>query len=175
MSDLMVLATEVLNSAAVMLLGAWLVHSGMAKQTQWLRWWQALDGYRILPKSAKRATAAIVPRAEIALGVALWLPWLDRYAAAATAMMMLMFAIAIGANLALGITRFDCGCTPGQRSPHAATLLARALALVGVAGVLAALPGPNFVVRVPVGLALLVALLLASAWRALRAPARFAG
>jgi len=175
MSDLMVLATEVLNSAAVMLLGAWLVHSGMAKQTQWLRWWQALDGYRILPKSAKRATAAIVPRAEIGLGVALWLPWLDRYAAVVVAAMMLVFAVAIGVNLASGITRFDCGCTPGQRSPHAATLLARALALAGGAGVLAMLPGPELLVRVPVGLALIMLLLLAAAWRALRAPARVAG
>lgn len=162
------LATGFAIVAAKLMGGAWLLHSGLAKQNHWLEWWRALDGYRLLPQTLKRPIARSLPMVEIALGAALWMPWLDRWAALLAAALFAAFAVAIAGNLAAGITRFDCGCHFGRRPPHAGWLLLRALALAVTAAALAVVPDGGWATRVATSIAIALLILIAMAWKNLQ-------
>jgi len=127
--------------------GVWLVDSGLAKRRHWLDWWRALGNYRLLPDALRSPVAHRLPMIEIVLGSALWVPGIDRLALLLCVLLFAGFTLAIGANLAFGLTRFDCGCQFGRRSPHAAWLLLRALMLIVAAAAMLALPAPDLISR----------------------------
>lgn len=156
---------DLLLSLVLLTYGVWLMQAGWSKQHRyWLRWHQALAHYRLLPATLRPMLARTIPSAEVGLGLALCLPWTDRIALPAVAGLMLLFAVALAGNLALGVTRFDCGCTPGDRRPHAGWLLVRALLLAALAGGLSQFPEPAIGPRLLAALALAVVILPLAGW-----------
>lgn len=88
--------------------------------------------YRLLPARSVPLVARLVPAAEVAVAVALG----GRRAAGllAAAGMLLLYAGAIGINLARGRRHIDCGCAgPATRRPISGWLVARNLALAAAA------------------------------------------
>lgn len=162
------LIIDLLQTAASIAVGGLLLHSGYAKDYHWLRWWQALEHYRLLPTGARRTVFLWIPRLEVGVGAALLLPGLESWARPVATLLFGSFALAVASNLAMGVTRFDCGCIPGQRSPHAGWILLRAVALMLVCGALSPLSAPPLAIWMSMTLAAAIGLLLVLSWRALR-------
>jgi hypothetical protein len=94
----------------------------------------ALAEYRLLPARWASAGAALLLLAELATGLALLLPGSARGAALAAALLLLLYSVAIGINLARGRREIDCGCAgPGARRPLSEALIARNALLIAVA------------------------------------------
>jgi uncharacterized membrane protein YphA (DoxX/SURF4 family) len=74
------------------------------------RFRDALAGYRLVPAPLVRAVAAGIAALELALGLALLLPWAGPAPALATAALLALYAAAIAATLARGRRAIDCGC-----------------------------------------------------------------
>lgn len=73
---------------------------------------QAVRGYQLLPYEVALVVGYALPMVEILLGVLLLLGLLTRWAAAASALLMLGFVIGIGSAWARGLS-IDCGCFGG--------------------------------------------------------------
>lgn len=97
-------------------------------------------GYRLVPEAAAPiVTAALVPCECVAVA-ALVLPGLAPAGAAMVALLLVVYSIAIGINLARGRRDVDCGCLgPGHRQTLSGWLLVRNAALLGIS-VAVALP-----------------------------------
>ena len=95
----------------------------------------ALDGYRLLPTRWTGRSAALLLIAELASGIALLLPGVESAAALAAGLLLLLYSVAIGINLARGRREIDCGCgVAGARRPLSEALIARnVLLIVGAA------------------------------------------
>ncbi|HOX84716.1 MAG TPA: MauE/DoxX family redox-associated membrane protein [bacterium] len=70
---------------------------------------QAIDNYRLLPYFAVIAMAIFLPWLEVILGLALASGRLRRGTALLTALLYLMFLVAIGSAVMRGLD-IDCGC-----------------------------------------------------------------
>lgn len=100
----------------------------------------AVAGYALLPGPAVAPLAAGFAAAELALAAGLLLPATAPPAAVGAALLLTLYAGAIGANLLRGRRSIDCGCFgPGARRPLRPALLLRNAVLV-LAALLAALP-----------------------------------
>lgn len=166
---------DLLTALTSTAIGCGLLLSGHSKQRHFVRWWQLLDHYRLLPAALKPLVARGLPVLEMALGAGLLLPWLSPLAAAACVPLFLLFALAISVNWASGLSRFDCGCFFGshKRAPHAAYLLVRALFLAELATALALLPAAPLAVQLGSLALVAIAALLWLAWQTLRQPSTF--
>ncbi len=123
--------------------------------------------YRVLPESAGRRLAWLIPCIELATAMALlWVP--SRHSAIIAAMGLLFgYASGLGVNLARGRRELDCGCgTAGNRRSIAAWMiwrnlfLALALAIAAMPWVARPFDGFDFL-TVMGGLTALVALYVA--------------
>lgn len=105
---------------------------------------EAVSGYRIVPRWGEPIAAGALVGAELAVSVALVLPGSGAGPALASVALLLLYASAIGVNLARGRRDIDCGCAgrAARRSLHGG-LVVRNLALVGLALVASLPAGPR--------------------------------
>jgi uncharacterized membrane protein YphA (DoxX/SURF4 family) len=79
-----------------------------------LRHWTALQGvvanYRLLPQVLVAPVAYVLPPVEALLGAALLLSLGSPWPEAGTAALLMLFAVAMGINIARGRRHIDCGC-----------------------------------------------------------------
>ena len=102
-----------------------------------------LGAYGLLPAVLVHPSALALPLAEFIVAIGLMLPPARFTAAVAGAVMLGIYTLAIGINLARGRRSIDCGCgDPGQNQSLSEWLLLRNGALIGMA-TLAATPGVN--------------------------------
>ncbi|HLY39294.1 MAG TPA: MauE/DoxX family redox-associated membrane protein [Candidatus Binatia bacterium] len=93
----------------------------------------AVREYHLVPGGAVAAVAVLLVAAEVAVATALGVPALRTAALRAVAALLLVYAGAIGINLARG-RAIDCGCGgPAADRPISAWLVARNVALATVA------------------------------------------
>ncbi|CAI3800712.1 Methylamine utilization protein MauE [Pseudomonas sp. MM221] len=96
--------------------------------------------YQVLPATLAPVATAGLAVAELALALALLLPAWRASAALGVALLMVLYASAIGLNLWRGRRDIDCGCSgPGAAQPLRPVLLLRNLVIALLAG-FAALP-----------------------------------
>lgn len=69
-----------------------------------------VDNYRLLPAALVGPVARLLPLAEIAAAVLLLAPLSRMIGAAAAVCLLLLFSVAIAANLIRGRNDLDCGC-----------------------------------------------------------------
>ncbi len=72
-----------------------------------------LHNYRLLPEGVERPVAEMLPILELLLAFGLLLPPARPWAAIASALLLLLFAAAMGVNILRGRTEIDCGCFIG--------------------------------------------------------------
>jgi hypothetical protein len=93
-----------------------------------------LAEYRLLPAVLTAPGAAAVVAAELAVAAALAGPTVRRSGLVAAAVVLLVYAAAVGINLARGRRDLDCGCAgPAVRRPISAWLVARNVVLAAAA------------------------------------------
>lgn len=93
---------------------------------------RTLAAYRVLPRPLVTSVGALVIAIEGGVAVAFWVPGCEAVAAAVGAAMLLVYAAAIGMNLARGRRDLDCGCSFGRRGqPISPALVARNAVLAG--------------------------------------------
>jgi len=86
----------------------------------------SLRDYRVLPRAASTPAAAALVGAELCAAATLLLPRLDPAGPATALALLVLYAGAIGWNLARGRRHIDCGCLgPGRRQRLSAWLVAR--------------------------------------------------
>lgn len=99
--------------------------------------------FRLLPEALADVVARVLPFAELALALGLMWNVTSPYALLAAAALLLVFAFAIGINLARGRTQIDCGCfRTGARQSLSWALVMRNLVLGGLAIGVAAATAP---------------------------------
>jgi|SRR5882757_2015700 len=99
------------------------------------RFSEVFAAYRLLPMSAGRRLAAVVPALELAVAVGLLFDDLRMMALWLGIALLLIYAAGIAVNLARGRRDLDCGCGgPYDRRPIAAWMIWRN---IGIAIVLA--------------------------------------
>lgn len=92
----------------------------------------ALAAYRLLPPALTGIAARLLPWVEVAIGAGLLLPATRNAALVALALLLLVYAGAMGVNLARGRNDIDCGCG-GESHPLSWGLVLRNLVLAAAA------------------------------------------
>lgn len=93
-----------------------------------------LDAYALLPQALSAPLARAVPVLEIAAAVLLVTPRAAAAGGALAALLLGVYALAMGVNLLRGRRDLDCGCMgPGARSPVGPGLIVRNAVLIAVA------------------------------------------
>lgn len=112
--------------------------SGIEKIRDFAWFTEAVRQYRLVPDSVLSPVAFAVPAAELAFAAGLLYPPSRSLAAAGAIALLLLFALAIGINLARGRREIDCGCwgPAAQRSEISGWLVVRNIALALPAGLL---------------------------------------
>jgi hypothetical protein len=94
----------------------------------------AVGDYELVPAAATRAAAGALVAAELATGAALLATPTRAPALLASALLLALYAAAIGVNLLRGRRHLDCGCAgPAQRRPVSGWLVARNALVAAVA------------------------------------------
>ncbi|MGV8839764.1 MAG: MauE/DoxX family redox-associated membrane protein [Bauldia sp.] len=122
--------------------------------------------YRLLPEARVRAAAAALIAAEVAIPLLLLVPATQAAGAVLAILLLGLYALAMGINLARGRTQIECGCggAPTLLSP---ALLIRNAVLAGVAALVLVAAGGlglsfwDAAAAVALGFTLWVAFLLA--------------
>jgi uncharacterized membrane protein YphA (DoxX/SURF4 family) len=99
-----------------------------------------LEAYALLPESAVPVVARALPVVELAIAMALCLPGSSRPAATAAAALLLLYALAMGINLARGRYELDCGCLGPYRRRRVSTWMVARNIVLATTVALAALP-----------------------------------
>jgi len=89
--------------------------------------------YRLTPEHLGRAIARLLPVLELAVAIGIWITPARVAASLLGAVLLAIYAAAIGINLARGRRDIDCGCTVSGRSPIGWWMVARNAVLTGVA------------------------------------------
>jgi hypothetical protein len=93
-----------------------------------------LEAYRLFPPRAAGPLSYLLPLLELATVLGLLVPSSRREAGYASAMLLLVYAVAIAVNLARGRRDLDCGCGLARdRRPIAGWMVVRNAALAAVA------------------------------------------
>jgi hypothetical protein len=92
----------------------------------------SLAAYRLLPQALVGPVARALPFAEAVLGIGILLPMTRAVALVALAVLMLLYATAMGVNLLRGRNDIDCGCG-GTTHPLSWGLVARNAVLAAAA------------------------------------------
>ena len=94
----------------------------------------AVADYEIVPEGVTLPAAGALAAAELATGIALLAPPTRSLGLLASALLLTLFAAAIGANLLRGRRHIDCGCAgPARRQPVSGWLVARNSLLAAIA------------------------------------------
>jgi uncharacterized membrane protein len=127
----------VVHYLLVCLLALVFVQGGAAKLTARDEFQGVVSSYRLLPSAMVPAFAALLPLAELAVGVGVVLPATRHFGAALAFALLMMFALAMAINLARGRTEIDCGCfKSGFRQTISGWLVGRNLLLAAGAALL---------------------------------------
>jgi hypothetical protein len=98
------------------------------------RFARQLADYQLLPEALVRPIGRVIPLLELLIAFALLVPFSRAIAAVSAAMLIALYAAAIGINLWRGRREIDCGCAgPDQAQPLRPVLLARNAVLVALA------------------------------------------
>lgn len=126
----------IVTLGTVLLFGSAVAHKLANSQ----RFRAALGNYRLLPDPLVPTGAVAVVVLELAACILLLLPPLRAVGAVLAAALLVLYAIAIGVNLARGRWSIDCGCLGvGRRAPISRWMVGRNLVLAAIV-LLAALP-----------------------------------
>jgi len=123
-------------------------HAALSKLGHADEFYGVVRNFRILPDGASRVAAAVLPVVELAVAAGLIVRPLAVPAAALGAVLLLVFAVALGVNVLRGRTWIDCGCfRNGLKQTVSWMLVARNIGLAAGAAAVAwmlpasALPG----------------------------------
>jgi hypothetical protein len=98
------------------------------------RFARQLADYQLLPEALVRPIGRVIPLLELLIAFALLVPFSRAIAAVGAAVLIALYAAAIGINLWRGRRDIDCGCAgPDQAQPLRPVLLARNAVLVALA------------------------------------------
>lgn len=98
------------------------------------RFARQLADYQLLPEALVRPIGRVIPLLELLIAFALLVPFSRAIAAVSAAVLIALYAAAIGINLWRGRRDIDCGCAgPDQAQPLRPILLARNAVLVALA------------------------------------------
>ena len=98
------------------------------------RFARQLADYQLLPEALVRPIGRVIPPLELLIAFALLVPLSRAIAAVSAAVLIALYAAAIGINLWRGRRDIDCGCAgPDQAQPLRPVLLARNAVLVALA------------------------------------------
>ncbi len=87
---------------------------------------QVVRGYEVLPVAGAPLAAGVFPVVELMVAGGLLAPVMHFASSVAAAALLLVYSVAIGANLARGRRDVDCGCFgPARRQPLSEWLLVR--------------------------------------------------
>jgi Methylamine utilisation protein MauE len=132
----------------VLLFARWVIagiflRSGISKSLALTEFRSAVANYKLLPAGLVTPVAFGLPFAEIAAAVLLGVGVLPVLVAAALAVLLTAFSVAIGVNLARGRV-FDCGCAGSAAAPRLISWrhVAADLVLAGAAVAVAVAPPP---------------------------------
>jgi uncharacterized membrane protein len=84
--------------------------AALGKMRHWAVFQGVLANYRLLPDPLVGSFAYVLPPFEALLGAALLFGVLSPWAEAAAAVLLLLFAAAMGINIMRGRRHIDCGC-----------------------------------------------------------------
>lgn len=96
----------------------------------------SLAAYRLIPATLLGPASRSLPWIEIAITIGLLVPASQQLAASAGALLLLLYAAAMGTNLLRGRADIDCGCNPGRYQPISWLLVARNLLLCALSATL---------------------------------------
>lgn len=92
------------------------------------------DAYALLPSPLLAPLARAVPLVELVAALLLVVPRAAAAGASLAALLLAVYALAMGVNLLRGRRDLDCGCMgPGARSPVGPELVVRNLVLIALA------------------------------------------
>ena len=94
-------------------LAALLAGAAAHKVLAWKQWKGVIDNYRLVPDAAPMLKV-LLPCGEVVAAVLLLLPFARPLGAGAAAALLLVYAVAMGVNIARGRTAIDCGCFGSQ-------------------------------------------------------------
>ncbi|EJN33488.1 MauE/DoxX family redox-associated membrane protein [Pseudomonas sp. GM80] len=98
------------------------------------RFARQLADYQLLPEALVRPIGRVIPLLELLIAFALLVPFSRAIAAVSAAVLIALYAAAIGINLWRGRRDIDCGCAgQDQAQPLRPILLARNAVLVALA------------------------------------------
>lgn len=135
----MVASTDLEASAGLLIrlvFGTMFLWAGASKLSDLGEFAGAIEHYRIIPAVTAGFMARVVALVEAALGIALLAGAAIRWASVAGSFLLMVFALAMGVNLALG-RRIPCGCVRGSEPiqiKHIVRNLAGVAALAFLAG-----------------------------------------
>ncbi|MCG0998369.1 MauE/DoxX family redox-associated membrane protein [Acetobacter persici] len=93
--------------------GALFLFTGIGKATDSARFASDIAAYRLLPLDAAFPAAYAIIVTETLLGLWLFSGAVTAVAGVVSAALLLVFAVAMGVNVARGRTHLSCGCIPG--------------------------------------------------------------
>lgn len=135
-------AWRVAATAGAIGIGAVFLGAGVAKLRSRQLFPGVVANYRLLPDTLVGPFAAVLPIAEVLLGLALILG--VRAAALPASFLLLAFAAAMAINIGRGRSHIDCGCGRSElRQPLSRALVARNIVLAALV-LPALLPQPSF-------------------------------
>ncbi|WP_309299067.1 MauE/DoxX family redox-associated membrane protein [Methylopila jiangsuensis] len=147
------LVTTFLRSFLILLFAG----AALSKLRRTEEFFGVVRNFRILPERLARPVAAALPFVELATAAGLAVPAVAPYAAGTASGLLIVFGLAIGANVVRGRTAIDCGCfRDGLKQPLSWRLVGRNAVLALAAGGLAAalpLARPAAPVELAVGVA----------------------
>jgi uncharacterized membrane protein YphA (DoxX/SURF4 family) len=102
-----------------------------------VRFGATVRAYRLMPPRLVSPVTQILPLAEVSIAIGLLYPQTQHAAAFAAVLLLVLYTVAIAANLALGRREIDCGCfASSTRVPLSNGLVVRNVILIVAAGVL---------------------------------------
>ncbi len=119
---------------AVTLLAVIFLAAGVSKLRALDTFEGVLYNFRLLPESAVRPVAYMLPAVELVVGMGLLIPMFRTYAAWLVAGLLAVFALAVAINLLRGRREIDCGCFSSELKQNLSWwLVSRNVVLVGMA------------------------------------------
>lgn len=92
-------------------IAALLTWSALQKFSAQREFLDVVRAYRVLPETASRAAARLIPAVELAVAAAILAPPSRRAAGLTAAALLLLYGGAMAVNLARGRRDLDCGCS----------------------------------------------------------------